>query len=98
MSSEKFVEKRQIHHPRSLIILNRVPKRKMQKLQTWLNSDDRIDICPCHSSGEIVLINQTRRPRDRPVDPAEHERIRLALERYHAETSQENPPVPLAAT
>jgi hypothetical protein len=86
MNSEKFVEKRHIHHPRSVILLNRVPKRKMQKVQRWLANDDRIAVWPCPSSGEIFLVNESRRPRDPQPDPAELERIRLVLERYHAET------------
>lgn len=64
MMSEKFVEKRHIVHPRSAILLKRIPKRKMEKLQRWLMADDRILIAPCHSSGEIFLINETTRPRD----------------------------------
>jgi hypothetical protein len=84
--AEKFVEKRHIVHPRSSILLTRISRRKLQKLQAWLIADDRIVIAPCHSSGEIFLINETTRPRDPQPDPAEFERIRLALERYHART------------
>lgn len=85
MMSEKFVEKRHINHPRSAILLKNVSKRKLEKLQNWVSSRDQIMICPLHSSREIFLINETRRPRDPPVDPAEIERIRVVMERYNAE-------------
>jgi len=77
--SDKFVERRRINHPRSTILLTRISRRKLQKLQGWLMADDRIVIAPCHSSGEIFLINETTRPRDPEPSAADPERVKLAL-------------------
>jgi hypothetical protein len=77
--------KRKLHHPKTLIILSNVSKRKLLKLQTWLNDHDHIDIAPYHNGRELIFINETRRPRDPPASPAELERIRVVMERYHAE-------------
>jgi len=83
--SEKFVEKRHIAHPRSTILLTRISRRKLQKLQSWVQSRDLIEICPCDSSREIFLINATRRPHDPQPSAAERETIKEALKRYHEE-------------
>lgn len=92
--NDKFVEKRHINHPRSTVLLQNVSKRKLQKLQGWVSSHDQILICPCHSSRELFLINETRRPRDPPADPAEIERIRVVMERYHAERKGQSQYIP----
>lgn len=85
MNNDRFVEKRHLNHPRSLILLSNVSKRKLLKLQAWLNSHDRIEIAPFHNGREVFLINETRRPREPQPSPAELERIRVVMEHYQAE-------------
>ncbi len=87
--SNKFVEKRHINHPRSTILLKGISKRKLEKLRSWLQTNDRIEVCPCHESREIFLLNMTKRPKDRAPDPAELQRIKVALDRHQAEMKGE---------
>ena len=61
--SETFFGKRHIHHPRTIILLAGISKRKLRKLQEWVDSHDQIEIWPSHGSREIFLVNATKRPR-----------------------------------
>ena len=88
---EKFVERRRIVHPRSTILLTRISRRKLEKLQGWVSKGDWIVIAPCHSSGEIFLINGTTRPRDPEPSAADLERVKLTMERYHEEMKAQKP-------
>jgi len=86
MMSEKFVEKRHINHPRSAVLLKNVSKRKLEKLQKWVSSHDRILVCPCHSSREIFLINETRRPRDPQPSAAQLRALSVIMKKGKAQS------------